>query len=47
MLVSEGREYLASSPWLTLLPGLVIILTVLSVSRLSKLITVARTGVRS
>jgi len=47
MLVSEGREYLASSPWLTLLPGLVIILTVLSVSRLSKLITAARTGVRS
>lgn len=47
MLVSEGREYLASSPWLTLLPGLVIILTVLSVSRLSRLITAARTGARS
>ncbi|GGO64133.1 ABC transporter permease [Microbacterium nanhaiense] len=46
MLVSEGREYLASSPWLTLLPGLVIILTVLSVSRLSTLITAARTGAR-
>lgn len=46
MLVSEGREYLASSPWLTLLPGLVIILTVLSVSRLSTLINAARTGAR-
>lgn len=47
MLVSEGREYLASSPWLTLFPGLVIILTVLAVSQLSKLITAARTGARS
>ena len=47
MLVSEGREYLASSPWLTLLPGVVVILTVLSISRISTLITAIRTGARS
>ncbi|MBO0895378.1 ABC transporter permease [Arthrobacter sunyaminii] len=38
LLVSEGREYIVSSPWLTLLPGLVIVLTVLSISRLSTLL---------
>ncbi|MDK1358682.1 ABC transporter permease [Arthrobacter sp. zg-Y1219] len=37
LLVSEGREYIVSSPWLTLLPGLVIVLTVLSISRVSAL----------
>lgn len=39
LLVAEGREYIASSPWLTLLPGVVIILTVLSISRVSALIS--------
>ncbi len=38
LLVSEGREYIVSSPWLTLLPGLVIVLTVLSISRVSTLL---------
>ena len=37
LLVAEGREYIVSSPWLTLLPGLVIVLTVLSISRVSAL----------
>lgn len=45
LLVAEGREYIASSPWLTMLPGLVIILTVLSISRVSGLAaTAARNG---
>jgi len=35
LLISEGRQYIVSSPWLVLLPGLVIVLTVLSISRLS------------
>ncbi|MET1033776.1 MAG: ABC transporter permease [Arthrobacter sp.] len=37
LLVAEGREYIVSSPWLTLLPGLVIVLTVLSISRAAAL----------
>lgn len=44
LLVAEGREYIASSPWLTLLPGLVLILTVLSISRVSALISHGRNG---
>ncbi|MEE1621878.1 ABC transporter permease [Zafaria sp. J156] len=38
LLVAEGREYIVSSPWLTLLPGLVIVLTVLSISRVAALV---------
>ncbi|WOF22249.1 ABC transporter permease [Microbacterium betulae] len=38
LLVAEGREYIASNPSLTLFPGLVIILTVLAVSRVSGLV---------
>jgi peptide/nickel transport system permease protein len=37
LLVAEGREYIVSSPWLTVLPGIVIVLTVLSISRISAL----------
>lgn len=37
LLVSEGRQYVVSSPWLVVVPGLVIALTVLSISRLSQL----------
>lgn len=37
LLVAEGREYIVSSPWLTLLPGVVIVLTVLSISRVAAL----------
>jgi len=44
LLVAEGREYIASSPWLTMLPGLVIILTVLSISRVSRLLSYGRNG---
>ncbi|AWB90165.1 ABC transporter permease [Homoserinimonas hongtaonis] len=39
LLVSEGREYIVSSPWLVLLPGLVITVTVLSISRLGHFAT--------
>ncbi|GAA3923965.1 ABC transporter permease [Microbacterium invictum] len=39
LLVAEGREYISSNPTLTLLPGLVIILTVLSISRVSRLLS--------
>lgn len=38
LMVAEGREYIVSSPWLTILPGVVIVLTVLSVSRIAVLI---------
>ncbi|MGK9148756.1 ABC transporter permease [Plantibacter flavus] len=37
LLVSEGRQYVVSSPWLVVVPGLVIAVTVLSISRLSQL----------
>lgn len=37
MLVAEGREYIVSSPWLTILPGVAIVLTVLTISRISGL----------
>jgi peptide/nickel transport system permease protein len=36
--VSEGREYVVSSPWLVVIPGLVIAATVLSISRLSRVL---------
>lgn len=37
LLVSEGRQYVVSSPWLVVVPGLVIAVTVLAISRLSQL----------
>lgn len=37
LLVSEGRQYVVSSPWLVVVPGLVIAVTVLAISRLSRL----------
>lgn len=36
LLVAEGREYVVSSPWLTIVPGAVIAVSVLSISRLSR-----------
>lgn len=42
LLVAEGREYIVSSPWLTLLPGLVIVLTVLSISRINSIFSSTR-----
>ena len=35
-LINEGREYLTTSWWLTTLPGLVIVLTVLAANRISR-----------
>lgn len=35
LLVAEGRQYITSSPWLSLVPGFVITAVVLSVARLS------------
>jgi peptide/nickel transport system permease protein len=35
LLVAEGREYMISSPWLVIVPGLVITVSVLSLSRVS------------
>ncbi len=35
-LVADGRDYLATAWWLTTLPGLVIVLTVLSANRLAR-----------
>jgi peptide/nickel transport system permease protein len=37
LLVSEGRDYIVSSPWLVLLPGIVITLAVVAISRVSQL----------
>lgn len=45
LLVSEGRQYLASSWWMTILPGLVIVLTVLSISRVSQILATFRKDV--
>jgi peptide/nickel transport system permease protein len=39
LLVSEGREYVVSSPWLVVVPGLVIAISVLAISRLSRLVS--------
>ena len=43
-LVSDGRNYLATSWWLTTLPGLVVVLVVLSVNRIGR--ALERDGVR-
>lgn len=45
LLVSEGRDYLASSWWMTILPGLIIVLTVLSISRVSQILATFRKDV--
>jgi peptide/nickel transport system permease protein len=37
-LLSEGRDYLAQAWWLTSLPGIVVLCTVLAVSRVSRLL---------
>ncbi|ALM86100.1 ABC transporter permease [Bordetella sp. N] len=37
-LLSEGRDYLARAWWLTTLPGIVVLCTVLAVSRVSRLL---------
>ncbi len=36
LLVAEGREYVVSSPWLTVVPGAVIATSVLAISRLAR-----------
>lgn len=46
LLISEGRSHLATSWWLTTLPGVVVVLVVLSANRLSGAISQAR-AVRS
>src|SRR5699024_3448530 len=38
LLISEGRDYVATAWWLTLLPGLVVAAVVLSTNRLSNAI---------
>ncbi|MET0416171.1 MAG: ABC transporter permease [Actinoplanes sp.] len=38
LLVAEGREYVVSSPWLIVIPGLVITVSVLSISRVSQFV---------
>lgn len=38
LLVAEGREYVVSSPWLVVIPGLVIAVSVLSISRVSQFV---------
>lgn len=35
LLVAEGKDYLSRYPWIVLLPGLVVVATVLSIHRLS------------
>ncbi|WP_203136249.1 ABC transporter permease [Microbacterium sp. JZ31] len=44
LLVAEGREYISSNATLTLLPGLVIVVTVLSIGRVAGLLTDTRNG---
>ncbi|GMA30816.1 ABC transporter permease [Litorihabitans aurantiacus] len=46
LLISEGRSHLATSWWLTTLPGVVVVLVVLSANRISGAISAAR-AVRS
>ena len=36
LLVSESRDYIATAGWLTLLPGVVIVLVVLAANHLSQ-----------
>ncbi|SEE71639.1 ABC transporter permease [Jiangella alba] len=38
LLVAEGREYVVSSPWLVVIPGLAITVSVLSISRVSQFV---------
>jgi peptide/nickel transport system permease protein len=38
LLISEGRNYINSAPWLVLFPSLAIVLTVLSLSRLAHIV---------
>lgn len=38
LLVSEGRDYIVSSPWLVLLPGIVITLAVVAISKVSQIV---------
>lgn len=38
LLVAEGREYVVSSPWLTVVPGIAIAVSVLSISRVSQIV---------
>ncbi|MGU3502127.1 ABC transporter permease [Mycobacterium sp. C31M] len=38
LLVSEGREFIVSSPWLVFAPAVVIVLAVLSISQLAHLV---------
>lgn len=45
-LVAGGRDYLATAWWLTTLPGLVIVLTVLSANRLARAVDVEGIGAR-
>lgn len=38
LLVAEGRDYMVSSPWLVLIPGVVITVTVVAISRISQIV---------
>ncbi|KAF1020172.1 MAG: Glutathione transport system permease protein GsiD [Paracidovorax wautersii] len=38
LLVAEGCEYVVSSPWMVVLPGLVIVATVVAIGRVSRLL---------
>lgn len=38
LLVAEGRDYMVSSPWLVLVPGVVITVTVVAISRISQIV---------
>lgn len=38
LLVAEGRDYVVSSPWMVLLPGTVVVLSVLAISHVSHMI---------
>lgn len=46
LLISEGRSHLATSWWLTTLPGLVVVVVVLSANRISGWISERREGAR-
>ncbi|MBV7281854.1 ABC transporter permease [Corynebacterium sp. TAE3-ERU30] len=38
LLVADGRDYVVTAWWLTVLPGLIVVFTVLAVTRLSRLV---------
>ncbi|AYF98187.1 ABC transporter permease [Protaetiibacter intestinalis] len=38
LLVAEGRDYMVSSPWLVLVPGVFITVTVVAISRISQIV---------